>query len=79
MASSAASALAVRPTPMRVADAGPVQSPYPTKQTRRSRTERLPLTSGMPAEVLVKTDERTFFDYITKPIRDSMSRAFNEH
>lgn len=36
-------------------------------------------TPGMPAEVLVKTDERTFFDYITKPIRDSMSRAFNEH
>ncbi len=36
-------------------------------------------TPGMPAEVMVKTDERTFFDYITKPIRDSMSRAFNEH
>lgn len=33
---------------------------------------------GMPAEVYIKTSERTFFQYITKPIRDSMSRAFRE-
>jgi HlyD family secretion protein len=35
-------------------------------------------TPGMPAEILVKTAERTFFSYISKPIVDSMSRAFNE-
>jgi HlyD family secretion protein len=35
-------------------------------------------TPGMPAEVFVKTSERTFFQYIMKPIEDSMSRAFRE-
>jgi HlyD family type I secretion membrane fusion protein len=33
---------------------------------------------GMPVEVLIQTSERTFFNYITKPIADSMSRAFTE-
>lgn len=33
---------------------------------------------GMPADVLIQTSERTFFDYLTKPIADSMSRAFKE-
>jgi HlyD family secretion protein len=33
---------------------------------------------GMPAEVYVKTTERTFFDYLMKPIEDSMTRAFRE-
>jgi HlyD family secretion protein len=32
----------------------------------------------MPAEVLIQTAERTFFDYLSKPIRDSMNRAFRE-
>ncbi|ABA04225.1 type I secretion membrane fusion protein, HlyD [Nitrobacter winogradskyi Nb-255] len=35
-------------------------------------------TPGMPAEVFIKTSERTFFQYIMKPIDDSMSRAFRE-
>lgn len=35
-------------------------------------------TPGMPAEVYVKTSERTFFQYIARPIHDSMSRAFRE-
>ncbi len=35
-------------------------------------------TPGMPAEILIKTQERTFFQYLTKPIVDSMSRAFRE-
>ncbi len=35
-------------------------------------------TPGMPAEVLITTQERTFFQYLTKPIVDSMSRAFRE-
>ncbi|MNY64781.1 Type I secretion system membrane fusion protein PrsE [compost metagenome] len=36
-------------------------------------------TPGMPAEVMVQTAERTFFDYLAKPISDSMSRAFREN
>jgi HlyD family secretion protein len=35
-------------------------------------------TPGMPAEILIETTERTFFAYLVKPIRDSMSRAFME-
>lgn len=35
-------------------------------------------TPGMPAEVLIQTEERTFAQYIAKPITDSMSRAFRE-
>lgn len=35
-------------------------------------------TPGMPAEVMIQTNERTFFSYIAKPIMDSMSRAFTE-
>jgi HlyD family type I secretion membrane fusion protein len=35
-------------------------------------------TPGMPAEILIQTAERTFFSYITRPIVDSMSRAFSE-
>jgi len=33
---------------------------------------------GMPAEVYIKTSERTFFQYLIQPIEDSMSRAFRE-
>ncbi|NIZ12726.1 HlyD family type I secretion periplasmic adaptor subunit [Phaeobacter sp. HF9A] len=33
---------------------------------------------GMPAEVMIQTQERTFFQYLIKPVRDSMSRAFRE-
>ncbi|MTI18777.1 HlyD family type I secretion periplasmic adaptor subunit [Rhodobacteraceae bacterium RKSG542] len=36
-------------------------------------------TPGMPAEVHIVTTERTFFEYLTQPIRDSMARAFKEH
>jgi membrane fusion protein, type I secretion system len=35
-------------------------------------------TPGMPAEVYIKTAERTFFQYLMKPIQDSMARAFRE-
>lgn len=36
-------------------------------------------TPGMPADVYVQTGERTFFQYIMKPILDSFSRAFREN
>lgn len=43
-----------------------------------TRVHNFSPTPGMPAEVLVQTEERTFFRYLTKPIADSMSRAFME-
>lgn len=33
---------------------------------------------GMPAEVIIATNERTFLQYVIKPIVDSMARAFRE-
>ena len=34
---------------------------------------------GMPAEVYIKTSERTFLSYLLRPLKDSMSRAFREN
>lgn len=42
------------------------------------RADRFSPVPGMPAEIMIKVEERTFFDYLSKPIRDSMSRAFRE-
>jgi HlyD family secretion protein len=42
---------------------------------------RLPgvaLTPGMPVEVHITLGQRTFWNYLTQPIRDSFSRAFRE-
>lgn len=36
-------------------------------------------TPGMPAEVFIKTGERTFFEYMMRPVLDSFNRAFREH
>jgi HlyD family type I secretion membrane fusion protein len=33
---------------------------------------------GMPAEVYIKTGERTFFDYLMRPLKDTLTRAFRE-
>jgi HlyD family secretion protein len=33
----------------------------------------------MPADVFIKTDERTFLEYIMKPLSDTFVRAFREH
>lgn len=36
-------------------------------------------TPGMPADVYIKTGERTFIEYMLRPLLDSVSRAFREH
>jgi HlyD family secretion protein len=43
-----------------------------------SRVSGFKPTPGMPAEVMVQTESRTFLSYLVKPITDSMSRAFTE-
>ncbi len=35
-------------------------------------------TPGMPAQIMIQTAERTFAQYLAKPIVDSMTRAFRE-
>lgn len=34
--------------------------------------------AGMPVEVYIRTGDRTFFEYITRPVVNSFSRAFRE-
>jgi HlyD family secretion protein len=43
-----------------------------------ARIKEFEPTPGMPAEVYIQTSERTFFEYIMQPIKDSMARAFRE-
>jgi len=45
----------------------------------RSKVENFRPTPGMPADVFIKTDERTFLEYIMKPLSDTFVRAFREH
>lgn len=35
-------------------------------------------TPGMPAEIYIKTAQRTFLEYMMRPVRDSFGRAFRE-
>jgi HlyD family type I secretion membrane fusion protein len=44
----------------------------------RARLGRFVPTPGMPADVYIRTGERTFFEYIMRPVYDSLSRAFRE-
>ena len=73
-----------------MADEGKSQRVGPTDiyivrvKLNRAETVNIPdfsPTPGMPVEVYIKTSERTFFQYfqyIVKPIHDSMMRAFRE-
>ncbi|WP_291297971.1 HlyD family type I secretion periplasmic adaptor subunit [Elioraea sp.] len=43
-----------------------------------SRLQGVALQPGMPVEVMVLIGERTFWQYLTQPLRDSFARAFRE-
>ena len=49
-----------------------------SEQDVHSKVQAFEPTPGMPADVFIKTGERTFFDYIMRPVWDSLSRAFRE-
>jgi epimerase transport system membrane fusion protein len=38
----------------------------------------LSLLPGMPVDVMIKTGERTFFEYLLKPLTDRVAKAFRE-
>lgn len=40
--------------------------------------DREKIYPGMPVEALISTGERTFFEYLTRPLMDSFNRAFRE-
>lgn len=43
-----------------------------------SKLENFLATPGMPAEVYIKTGQRTFFEYLMQPVADTLARAFRE-
>jgi HlyD family secretion protein len=45
----------------------------------RDKIENFRPTPGMPADIFIKTGQRTFFEYMMRPVLDSFSRAFREH
>jgi len=45
---------------------------------RTSSQPRLTLVPGMPAEVMIKTGDRTALSYLVKPLSDQILRAFRE-
>ncbi len=42
------------------------------------RLQNLKLLPGMPAEVLIKTGERTLLEYLLRPLLDAFTRSFKE-
>jgi len=49
-----------------------------TEEGYTQMNDRMELLSGMPAEVMLRTGERTFASYIAKPITDMLARALRE-
>lgn len=49
-----------------------------TEEGYTQMNEQMQLLSGMPAEVMLRTGERTFASYIAKPITDMLARALRE-
>lgn len=49
-----------------------------TEEGHTQMNEHMQLLSGMPAEVMIRTGERTFASYIAKPITDMLARALRE-
>ena len=43
-----------------------------------AKLKRLKLIPGMPAEVYIKTGQRTLASYLLKPVQDQMQRALRE-
>jgi HlyD family type I secretion membrane fusion protein len=42
------------------------------------KVENFRPTPGMPADIFIETGERTFFNYLMRPVIDSFARAFRE-
>ena len=43
-----------------------------------SKLGGLKLVAGMQAEAFIKTGDRTFLDYLSKPITEQIARAFKD-
>jgi epimerase transport system membrane fusion protein len=68
-----------------IEEAGGVKQPYYLARIeiapdgiRELKRLKLELLAGMPADVLVKTGERTFWHYLTAPLSDMVTRSMKE-
>lgn len=50
-----------------------------TTEGQENMTETMKLLAGMPAEVMLRTGERSFSSYLAKPITDMLARAMREN
>ena len=48
------------------------------EQDAHSKIENFRMTPGMPADLYIKTGQRSFFNYVLWPLLDSFCRAFRE-
>jgi HlyD family secretion protein len=48
------------------------------EEDARNKVHDFRPTPGMPADIYIKTGERTFFEYLLRPLLDSLSRSFRE-
>jgi HlyD family secretion protein len=55
-----------------------VRVTLPASEIAKLTSQGLKLTAGMQAEVYIRTSERTALEYLVKPLKDQMARAFNE-
>lgn len=49
-----------------------------SEEGKKEMTDEMYLLSGMPAEVMIRTGQRTFASYIAKPIADMLSRSIQQ-
>lgn len=49
-----------------------------TEKGLKDMNEDMNLIPGMPAEVMIRREDRTLFSYLIKPIADSFARSFRE-
>ena len=49
-----------------------------TENGRSDMNEDMHLKPGMPAEVMIKREDRTLFAYLLKPITDVLARSLTE-
>ena len=50
-----------------------------TEEGQKHFTDDIVLRAGMPAEVMIRGEERTLLSYLLKPITDSMARGMKEY
>ena len=49
-----------------------------SEKGREEMTEKMQLLSGMPAEVMIRTGEKTLFAYLAQPVTDMLNRAMRQ-